>query len=81
MLNDVLLQIILSVSILSMLLAPFIIQINGKIARFLSKSYIKNDQKNIDNLEQIAEKFNDHVILCGFGRSGQYLQDSSKKKN
>ena len=73
MLNDVLLQIILSVSILSMLLAPFIIQINGKIARFLSKSYIKNDQKNIDNLEQIAEKFNDHVILCGFGRSGQYI--------
>ena len=81
MLNDILLQIILSVSILSMLLAPFIIQINGKIARFLSKSYIKNDQKNIDNLEQITEKFNDHVILCGFGRSGQYIARFLKEEN
>jgi CPA2 family monovalent cation:H+ antiporter-2 len=81
MLNDILLQIILSVSILSMLLAPFIIQINGKIARFLSKSYIKNDQKNIDNLEHIAEKFNDHVILCGFGRSGQYIARFLKEEN
>ena len=81
MLNDILLQIILSVSILSMLLAPFIIQINGKIARFLSKSYIKNDQNNIDNLEKIAEKFNDHVILCGFGRSGQYIARFLKEEN
>lgn len=81
MLNDVLLQIILSVCILSMLLAPFIIQINGKIARFLSKSYIKNDQNNIDNLESLAAKYDDHVILCGFGRSGQYIARFLKEEN
>ena len=36
------LQIILSVCLLSMICAPFLIPYNGRIARFLSKSYIKN---------------------------------------
>jgi len=72
-LNDLVLQITLSVSLLSMLVAPFIIQINGKIARKLSKSYLKNNIKNIQKVEELGKSFKDHVILCGFGRSGQYL--------
>jgi CPA2 family monovalent cation:H+ antiporter-2 len=72
-LNDFVSQVVLAVALLSMLLAPFIIQFNGRIARKLSKTYLKNSQDNIRNIEELGHKFNDHVILCGFGRSGQYL--------
>ena len=67
------LQIILSVCLLSMICAPFLIPYNGRIARFLSKSYIKNSQKNIDKINDIGHDLSDHVILCGYGRSGQFL--------
>jgi CPA2 family monovalent cation:H+ antiporter-2 len=67
------LQIILSVCLLSMICAPFLIPYNGRIARFLSKSYIKNSQKNIDKINDIGHNLSEHVILCGYGRSGQFL--------
>ena len=67
------LQIILSVCLLSMICAPFLIPYNGRIARFLSKSYIKNSQKNIDKINDIGHNLSAHVILCGYGRSGQFL--------
>ena len=67
------LQIILSVCLLSMICAPFLIPYNGRIARFLSKSYIKNSQKNIDKINDIGHNLSNHVILCGYGRSGQFL--------
>jgi CPA2 family monovalent cation:H+ antiporter-2 len=67
------LQIILSVCLMSMICAPFLIPYNGRIARFLSKSYIKNSQKNIDKINDIGHNLSDHVILCGYGRSGQFL--------
>lgn len=67
------LQIILSVCLLSMICAPFLIPYNGRIARFLSKSYIKNSQKNIDRINDIGHNLSEHVILCGYGRSGQFL--------
>ena len=67
------LQIILSVCLLSMICAPFLIPYNGRIARFLSKSYIKNSQKNIEKINDIGHNLSNHVILCGYGRSGQFL--------
>tara|TARA_B100000035_G_scaffold24868_2_gene19513 strand:+ start:1739 stop:3664 length:1926 start_codon:yes stop_codon:yes gene_type:complete len=67
------LQIILSVCLLSMICAPFLIPYNGRIARFLSKSYIKNSQKNVDKINDVGHSLKEHVILCGYGRSGQFL--------
>jgi monovalent cation:H+ antiporter-2, CPA2 family len=55
------------------LIAPFIIQMNGKIARKLSKSYLVNSKKKVNKIEELGKQFKNHVILCGFGRSGQYL--------
>ena len=80
-LNDFVSQVVLAVALLSMLLAPFIIQFNGRIARKLSKTYLKNSQDNIKNIEELGHKFNDHVILCGFGRSGQYLSRFLSEEN
>src|SRR6056300_27986 len=80
-LNDYVSQLVLAVALLSMLIAPFIIQFNGRIARKLSKSYLKNSQENINNIKELGQKFNDHVILCGFGRSGQYLSRFLAEEN
>ena len=80
-LNDFVSQVVLAVALLSMLLAPFIIQFNGRIARKLSKTYLKNSQDNIKNIEELGHKFNDHVVLCGFGRSGQYLSRFLSEEN
>ena len=75
------LQIVLSVCLLSMITASFLIPYNGKIARFLSRSYTKNSQKNIDKIDEVGHNLSDHVILCGYGRSGQFLGRFLKEEN
>ena len=74
-------QIILSTCLLSMVASPFLIPLNGKIARFLSKNYLRNSQKVVANIEDTGKVLNDHVILCGFGRSGQYLARFLKEES
>ncbi len=74
-------QIILAASLLSMILAPFIIQYNGRIARYLSKSYNRNSSDTVEAIQSIGRTLKDHVILCGYGRSGQYLGRFLKEEN
>ena len=76
-----LLQIILSVCLISMLFASFIIPFNGRIARYLSKEYLRNSEKLVNKIEASSEGFSGHVILCGYGRSGQYLGRFLKEEN
>jgi CPA2 family monovalent cation:H+ antiporter-2 len=66
-------QIVLAASLLSMVIAPFIIQYNGWFASRLSRSYQSNRDRKINEIENIGQELRDHVIICGFGRSGQYL--------
>ena len=75
------LQIILSVCLLSMLFASFIIPFNGRIARYLSKDYLKNSEKTVNKIEASSEDFSSHVIICGYGRAGQYLGRFLKEEN
>ncbi len=75
------LQLVLSVAVLSMLVAPFIIQYNGKIARKLVKSYTRNSSKVVDNIQEHSLELRDHVIICGYGRSGQYLGRFLREEN
>ena len=67
------LQLVLAASLLSMVIAPFIIQKNGRIARKLVKSYMMNSDQKVDAIDHIGKDLKDHVIICGYGRSGQYL--------
>jgi monovalent cation:H+ antiporter-2, CPA2 family len=69
--ND--LQLVLAASLISMVIAPFIIQYNGRIARKLVKSYTRNSSQVVHELDGVAKYLKDHVIICGYGRSGQYL--------
>ena len=67
------LQMVLAASLLSMVIAPFLIQKNGKIARKLVKSYMMNSEQKVDAIDHVGKDLTDHVIICGYGRSGQYL--------
>jgi CPA2 family monovalent cation:H+ antiporter-2 len=67
------LQVVLAASVLSMVAAPFIIQYNGRLARRLVKSYNRNHEDKVSAIEQVSKQMKDHVIICGYGRSGQYL--------
>ena len=75
------LQVVLAASVLSMIAAPFIIQYNGRLARRLVKSYNRNQEQKVSEIEEIGKQMNDHVIICGFGRSGQYLARFLKEEN
>lgn len=67
------LQVVLGASLVSMLVAPFIIQRNLQIAEFFARSYTRNRSLQIEGIESVGKQLRDHVIICGFGRSGQYL--------
>lgn len=67
------LQVVLAASLLSMVVAPFIIQRNLEIAEFFSRSYTRNRSRQIEDIKAVGRQLSDHVIICGFGRSGQYM--------
>jgi monovalent cation:H+ antiporter-2, CPA2 family len=75
------LQLVLAVAVLSMLVAPFIIQYNGRIARALVKNYTRNSIKGVDTIQEHSQELQDHVIICGYGRSGQYLGRFLREEN
>lgn len=70
--NDVL-QIVLAAALLSMVIAPFLIQYNGRITRRVVRSYTKNSERVVGEIAEVGKTLQDHVIICGYGRSGQYL--------
>jgi CPA2 family monovalent cation:H+ antiporter-2 len=75
------LQSILAASLLSMVLAPFLIQYNGRIARRLASSYSQNSSQVVQDIDNVGKHLHDHVIICGYGRSGQYLGRFLKEEN
>jgi K+:H+ antiporter len=75
------LQIVLAASLLSMVAAPFIIQNNGRLVRRFVRSYNRNHQLKVSEIEKIGTQLADHVIICGYGRSGQYLGRFLKEEN
>jgi monovalent cation:H+ antiporter-2, CPA2 family len=75
------LQLVLAASLISMVIAPFIIQYNGRIARKFVKSYSRNSSQVVEEITGVGKDLKDHVIICGYGRSGQYLGRFLKEEN
>lgn len=75
------LQLVLAAAILSMVFAPFLIQYNGRIARKLVRSYSRNSGQVVQDIDEVGKHLNGHVIICGYGRSGQYLGRFLKEEN
>jgi CPA2 family monovalent cation:H+ antiporter-2 len=66
-------QIVLASIILSMILAPLIVRHNGRIAKRLVPGYSRARAGNLDVIRAEAVMTGQHVIICGYGRSGQNL--------
>jgi CPA2 family monovalent cation:H+ antiporter-2 len=67
------LQVVLAASLLSMVLAPFFIQRSEPVAARFAGSYGHNRRKQLRGIEEVSKQLTDHVIICGYGRCGQYL--------
>ena len=66
-------QFVLATVVLSMMLAPMIVRHNGRLAKRLVPGYLHARDTNLDVIRAEASRENRHVIVCGYGRSGQNL--------
>ncbi len=65
-------QVVLASVILSMIATPFLIRYNGHIAkRLFRESYVENREGTRKAIRADAEELSDHIVICGFGRTGQ----------
>lgn len=72
-------QIVLAAVLLSMLLGTLVIRYNGRLAKRLVPSYQERRESNLDLIR--AEAGAGHVIIAGYGRSGQYLARMLKQED
>ncbi len=73
LLDPLLLQIVLAAMLLSMLTAPFLIQYSDRIAMRIASSEWMLQSLALTQIASRAMATRGHVIVCGFGRSGQNL--------
>jgi CPA2 family monovalent cation:H+ antiporter-2 len=73
LLDDLVLQVVLAAMLLSMLIAPLLVQYSDRIALRLSASEWMQKSVQIAQIAQRAIATDKHVVICGFGRSGQHL--------
>ena len=66
-------QLVLAAMVLSMLSAPFLIQFADPLARRLTANDWLARATQITNIAARTLARQDHVIICGYGRSGQNL--------
>ncbi|HUU73945.1 MAG TPA: monovalent cation:proton antiporter-2 (CPA2) family protein [Burkholderiales bacterium] len=71
--DDARMQIALATLILSMLVSPFIIEYSERMVRRLSAAEWMNRAMTLHNIAVQSMGAEQHVIICGYGRSGQNL--------
>jgi len=71
--DDVHMQIALATLILSMLISPFIIEYSEHMVRRFSAAEWMNRAMALHNIAVQSMGAEQHVIICGYGRSGQNL--------
>jgi CPA2 family monovalent cation:H+ antiporter-2 len=67
------LQVTLAVLVLSMLISPFLIEHSEHLARRFSGAEWMNRAMALHNIAIQTMSTDSHVIICGYGRSGQNL--------
>jgi len=73
LLSPLVLQVVLASMLLSMLSAPLLVQHSDSIAMRLASSEWLHKSLEIARIAQSAIAIEKHVVICGFGRSGQHL--------
>lgn len=67
-------HIVAATMVLSMALAPFLVQKNSAMAKtFCAESYGRNRQEILDDVQSASQGLAGHVIICGYGRTGQNI--------
>ncbi len=74
-------QIVLASVISSMFLAPLLIHTSGTVTGAVSKHYRSRDQQQAEQIAAATEAARDHVIICGFGRTGQNVAELLKRQD
>ncbi|MBF6058461.1 cation:proton antiporter [Thiomicrorhabdus heinhorstiae] len=64
-------NILLTAAVLTMVIAPFMVKFNGKIAKILHRTSYRDNTENEETIKSHNPHLSNHVILCGFGRVGQ----------
>lgn len=73
-------QSVIAAMLLSMMVAPILIQFNDKIAlRFVPNEWF-NQSLNLTKIASSSIKNSHHVIICGFGISGQQIATILEKE-
>ena len=67
------LQIVLAAMVLSMLAAPFVIERSERMVRHFSGAEWLARAMDLHNVAVQSMAVNQHVVVCGYGRSGQSL--------
>ena len=70
---EVQLQTVLAAMVLSMLAAPFIIERSERIVRHFSGAEWMARAMELHNVAVQSMAVSKHVVVCGYGRSGQHL--------
>src|SRR4030095_2407808 len=73
LLEPLVLQIVLAAMLLSMIIAPLLMQYADRIVLRLAASEWMQKSLEIAEVAQRAVATERHVVICGFGRSGQHL--------
>jgi CPA2 family monovalent cation:H+ antiporter-2 len=81
LLNLELTQPIIAAIIFSMAVSPVLIRYNEAIARRFAPGYAASLSRNETDMGESCRNIRDHVILCGFGRTGQTLAHFLKRAN
>jgi monovalent cation:H+ antiporter-2, CPA2 family len=71
--DPLVLQVVLAAMLLSMLACPLLVQYSDNIAMRLSSAEWLHKSVEIAQIAQAAIAVDKHVVICGFGRSGQHL--------
>ncbi|MCB1961021.1 MAG: cation:proton antiporter [Rhodocyclaceae bacterium] len=73
LISPVLMQVTVAALVLSMLLAPLIVQVSDKLVmRFVASEWLL---RSMELTRVAAQSMNTtgHIVICGYGRSGQHL--------
>ena len=73
LIGDEVLQPVLAAMVLSMLIAPFVIERSEAIVRRWSASEWMSRAMQLHNIAVQSMSADQHVLICGYGRSGQNL--------
>jgi monovalent cation:H+ antiporter-2, CPA2 family len=74
-------QIAIAAMLISMLLAPFLPKLADRINKRMSESDFLARSADIFKIASESMGRQDHVVICGYGRSGQYLSRLLEAEN